>query len=142
MLARRMASRNAGSSAASIVIWVKNTVSDGSSASRAISSNRSARSPRNCSTIKDLGHAKKITMDKDSTIIIEGAGSSESTAGRVRQLRTQIEDTTSDYDREKLQERLAKLVGGVAIINVGAATETAGCIDPGARDSLIAPRSR
>ena len=75
-------------------------------------------------TIEDLGQAKKITVDKDSTIIIEGAGTAESIAGRVKQLRTQVEDTTSDYDREKLQERLAKLVGGVAIIKVGAATET------------------
>ena len=75
-------------------------------------------------TIADLGQAKKITVDKDSTIIIEGAGTAESIAGRVKQLRTQVEDTTSDYDREKLQERLAKLVGGVAIIKVGAATET------------------
>ncbi|MET0215532.1 MAG: chaperonin GroEL, partial [Vicinamibacterales bacterium] len=75
-------------------------------------------------TIEDLGQAKKITVDKDSTIIIDGAGTAESIAGRVKQLRTQVEDTTSDYDREKLQERLAKLVGGVAIIKVGAATET------------------
>jgi chaperonin GroEL len=75
-------------------------------------------------TIEDLGQAKKITVDKDSTIIIEGAGTPESIAGRVKQLRTQVEDTSSDYDREKLQERLAKLVGGVAIIKVGAATET------------------
>jgi chaperonin GroEL len=75
-------------------------------------------------TIDDLGQAKKITIDKDSTIIVEGAGTTESIAGRVKQLRTQVEDTTSDYDREKLQERLAKLVGGVAIIKVGAATET------------------
>ena len=75
-------------------------------------------------TIEDLGQAKKITVDKDSTVIIEGAGTAESIAGRVKQLRAQVEDTTSDYDREKLQERLAKLVGGVAIIKVGAATET------------------
>jgi len=75
-------------------------------------------------TIADLGQAKKITVDKDSTVIIEGAGTAESIAGRVKQLRAQVEDTTSDYDREKLQERLAKLVGGVAIIKVGAATET------------------
>ena len=72
----------------------------------------------------DLGQAKKITIDKDNTTIVEGAGSPASIAGRVKQLRAQIEDTTSDYDREKLQERLAKLVGGVAIIKVGAATET------------------
>ena len=75
-------------------------------------------------TIEDLGQAKKITIDKDTTTIIEGAGTTASIAGRVKQLRTQVEDTTSDYDREKLQERLAKLVGGVAIIKVGAATET------------------
>jgi chaperonin GroEL len=72
----------------------------------------------------DLGQAKKVTIDKDTTTIIEGAGNSAAIDGRVRQLRVQIEDTTSDYDREKLQERLAKLVGGVAIIKVGAATET------------------
>ncbi len=75
-------------------------------------------------TLDDLGRAKKITIDKDNTTILEGAGSSASIAGRVKQLRAQVEDTTSDYDREKLQERLAKLVGGVAIIKVGAATET------------------
>ena len=75
-------------------------------------------------TIEDLGQAKKVTLDKDNTTIIEGAGTSASIAGRVRQLRTQVEDTTSEYDREKLQERLAKLVGGVAIIKVGAATES------------------
>jgi chaperonin GroEL len=74
--------------------------------------------------IDDLGQAKKVTIDKDNTTIVEGAGSTASIAGRVKQLRTQVEDTTSDYDREKLQERLAKLVGGVAIIKVGAATET------------------
>jgi chaperonin GroEL len=75
-------------------------------------------------TLQDLGRAKKVTIDKDNTTIIEGAGDPASIAGRVKQLRTQVEDTTSDYDREKLQERLAKLVGGVAIIKVGAATET------------------
>ena len=75
-------------------------------------------------TIDDLGQAKKITIDKDMTTIVEGAGTPASIAGRVKQLRTQVEDMTSDYDREKLQERLAKLVGGVAIIKVGAATET------------------
>ncbi len=75
-------------------------------------------------TLEDLGQAKKVTIDKDNTTIIEGAGTSASIAARVKQLRTQVEDTTSDYDREKLQERLAKLVGGVAIIKVGAATET------------------
>jgi len=74
--------------------------------------------------IEDLGSAKKVTLDKDTTTIVEGAGDSASIAGRVKQLRAQVEDTTSDYDREKLQERLAKLVGGVAIIKVGAATET------------------
>jgi chaperonin GroEL len=72
----------------------------------------------------DLGQAKKVTIDKDTTTIIEGAGQSAAIEGRVKQLRTEVEDTTSDYDREKLQERLAKLVGGVAIIKVGAATET------------------
>src|SRR5512144_2781012 len=72
----------------------------------------------------DLGEAKKITIDKDNTTIVEGAGKSSEIEGRVKQIRTQIEETTSDYDREKLQERLAKLVGGVAIIKVGAATET------------------
>jgi chaperonin GroEL len=75
-------------------------------------------------TLDDLGQAKKITIDKDNTTIVEGAGSSVSIAARVKQLRTQVEDTASDYDREKVQERLAKLVGGVAIIKVGAATET------------------
>src|SRR5687768_4015254 len=69
-------------------------------------------------TLDDLGQAKKITIDKDNTTIVEGAGSVASLAGRVKQLRTQVDDTTSDYDREKLQERLAKLVGGVAIIKV------------------------
>jgi chaperonin GroEL len=72
----------------------------------------------------DLGQAKKVTIDKDNTTIIEGAGNSAAIEGRVKQLRAQVEDTSSDYDREKLQERLAKLVGGVAIIKVGAATET------------------
>jgi chaperonin GroEL len=74
--------------------------------------------------MEDLGKAKKVTIDKDNTTIVEGAGSQSSIEGRVKQIRTQIEDTTSDYDREKLQERLAKLVGGVAVIKVGAATET------------------
>jgi chaperonin GroEL len=74
--------------------------------------------------LEDLGRAKKITIDKDNTTIVEGAGTQAAIEGRVKQLRTQIEDTTSDYDREKLQERLAKLVGGVAVIKVGAATET------------------
>jgi len=72
----------------------------------------------------DLGRAKRITVDKDMTTIIDGAGIQKNIEGRIKQLRAQIEDTTSDYDREKLQERLAKLVGGVAIIKVGAATET------------------
>jgi len=72
----------------------------------------------------DLGEAKKVTINKDNTTIVEGAGKSSAIEGRVKQIRTQIEDTTSDYDREKLQERLSKLVGGVAIIKVGAATET------------------
>jgi chaperonin GroEL len=75
-------------------------------------------------SLKDLGKAKRITIDKDNTTIIEGAGESKAIAGRVKQIRAQIEETTSDYDKEKLQERLAKLVGGVAVINVGAATET------------------
>src|SRR6188508_2194762 len=74
--------------------------------------------------VEDLGKAKKVTIDKDNTTIVEGGGSSNAIQGRVKQIRTQIEDTTSDYDREKLQERLAKLVGGVAVIKVGAATET------------------
>jgi chaperonin GroEL len=74
--------------------------------------------------VADLGRAKKVIIDKDSTTIIEGGGSPQAIEGRVKQLRTQIEETTSDYDREKLQERLAKLVGGIAIIKVGAATET------------------
>ena len=75
-------------------------------------------------TIEDLGRAKKITIDKDNTTIVEGAGSAEAIDGRVKTIRTQIEETSSDYAREKLQERLAKLVGGVAVIKVGAATET------------------
>jgi chaperonin GroEL len=72
---------------------------------------------------EDLGRAKKVTIDKDNTTIIEGRGKTSEIEGRVKQIRTQVEDTTSDYDREKLQERLAKLVGGVAVIKVGAATE-------------------
>jgi chaperonin GroEL len=75
-------------------------------------------------TVQDLGRAKRITLDKDNTTIVDGAGSRSSLEGRVRQIRAQIDETTSDYDREKLQERLAKLIGGVAVINVGAATET------------------
>jgi chaperonin GroEL len=74
--------------------------------------------------LEDLGRAKKITIDKDNTTIVEGAGKQSDLEGRVKTLRAQMEDTTSDYDREKLQERLAKLVGGVAVIKVGAATET------------------
>ncbi len=74
--------------------------------------------------IEDLGRAKKITIDKDNTTIVEGGGDSKAIEGRVKQIRVQVEETSSDYDREKLQERLAKLVGGVAIIKVGAATET------------------
>ncbi|MEI8355918.1 MAG: chaperonin GroEL, partial [Deltaproteobacteria bacterium] len=75
-------------------------------------------------TVDMLGSAKKITIDKDNTTIIDGAGAEAEIQGRVKQIRAQIEETTSDYDREKLQERLAKLVGGVAVIKVGAATET------------------
>jgi chaperonin GroEL len=74
--------------------------------------------------LEDLGRAKRITIDKENTTIIEGAGDPKDIEGRVKQIRSQIEETTSDYDREKLQERLAKLVGGVAVIKVGAATET------------------
>src|SRR5258706_199775 len=75
-------------------------------------------------SLEVVGKAKKVTIDKDNTTIVEGGGSQSAIEGRVKQIRTQVEDTTSDYDREKLQERLAKLVGGVAIIKVGAATET------------------
>jgi len=75
-------------------------------------------------TLKDLGTAKRVTIDKDNTTIVDGGGSREAIEGRVKQIRVQIEETTSDYDREKLQERLAKLIGGVAVISVGAATET------------------
>jgi chaperonin GroEL len=74
--------------------------------------------------LEDLGKAKRITIDKDNTTIIEGKGQTKEIEGRVKEIRAQIEKTTSDYDREKLQERLAKLVGGVAVIKVGAATET------------------
>jgi chaperonin GroEL len=74
--------------------------------------------------VEDLGKAKKVTIDKDNTTIVEGSGKSKAIEGRIKQLRMEVEETTSDYDREKLQERLAKLVGGVAIIKVGAATET------------------
>src|SRR5471030_172646 len=75
-------------------------------------------------TVSDLGRAKRITVDKENTTIVEGGGKSSDIQGRVKQIRRQIDETTSDYDREKLQERLAKLAGGVAVINVGAATET------------------
>jgi chaperonin GroEL len=75
-------------------------------------------------SLKDLGNAKRVVIDKDNTTIVDGAGDRKDIEGRVKQIRTQIEETTSDYDREKLQERLAKLVGGVAVINVGAATES------------------
>jgi chaperonin GroEL len=75
-------------------------------------------------TLEDLGRAKRITVDKDNTTIIDGGGTQKNIEGRIKQLRNQVEETTSDYDREKLQERLAKLSGGVAIIKVGAATET------------------
>jgi chaperonin GroEL len=74
-------------------------------------------------SLKDLGKAKRVVIDKDNTTIVDGAGTKKDLEGRVKQIRTQIEETTSDYDREKLQERLAKLIGGVAVINVGAATE-------------------
>jgi chaperonin GroEL len=74
--------------------------------------------------LEDLGRAKRVTVDKDNTTIIDGAGTPKNIEGRIKQLRVQVEDTTSDYDREKLQERLAKLAGGVALIKVGAATET------------------
>jgi len=76
-------------------------------------------------TLEDLGKAKKVVIDKDNTTIVDGAGKTGTIEGRIKQIRVQIEETTSDYDREKLQERLAKLAGGVAIIKVGAATETA-----------------
>nr|HMT09671.1 chaperonin GroEL [Pyrinomonadaceae bacterium] len=75
-------------------------------------------------TLEDLGKAKKVTIDKENTTIVEGAGAADAIDGRVKQIRNQIEETSSDYDREKLQERLAKIVGGVAVIKVGAATET------------------
>src|SRR5205823_2557123 len=74
-------------------------------------------------TLKELGRCKRIVVDKDNTTLIDGAGKKADIEGRIKQLRAQIEETTSDYDREKLQERLAKLVGGVAVIRVGAATE-------------------
>jgi len=74
--------------------------------------------------LEDLGKAKKIVVDKDNTTLVEGAGKTSAIEGRIKQIRAQIEETTSDYDREKLQERLAKLAGGVAVVKVGAATET------------------
>ena len=74
--------------------------------------------------LEDLGRAKRVTIDKDNTTIVDGAGKTEDIQGRIKEIRNQIEETTCDYDREKLQERLAKLVGGVAVIKVGAATET------------------
>src|SRR3989440_3754101 len=93
-------------------------------------------------TLNDLGRAKRVTIDKDNTTIVEGEGVAADIEGRVKQIRTQVEETTSDYDREKLQERLAKLVGGVAVINVGAATETE-MKEKKARveDALHAPRA-
>jgi chaperonin GroEL len=75
--------------------------------------------------LTDLGRAKKVVVDKDNTTLVEGSGKTKEIEGRIKQIRAQIEETTSDYDREKLQERLAKLAGGVAVIKVGAATETA-----------------
>jgi len=75
-------------------------------------------------TLEDLGRAKRVMIDKEDTTIVEGEGSTKDIQGRINQIRRQIEETTSDYDREKLQERLAKLAGGIAVINVGAATET------------------
>jgi len=75
--------------------------------------------------LEDLGKVKKVVVDKDNTTLVEGGGQSSAIEGRIKQIRVQIEDTTSDYDREKLQERLAKLAGGVAVVKVGAATETA-----------------
>jgi chaperonin GroEL len=75
--------------------------------------------------LEDLGRAKKVVVDKDNTTLVEGAGKTTGIEGRIKQIRVQIDETTSDYDREKLQERLAKLAGGVAVIKVGAATETA-----------------
>src|SRR5207253_1701250 len=74
--------------------------------------------------VEDLGRAKRVTVDKDNTTIIEGAGKSSDISGRISTIKKQIEDSDSDYDKEKLQERLAKLSGGVAVINVGAATES------------------
>src|SRR6059036_2823064 len=75
--------------------------------------------------LDDLGRTKKVVVDKDNTTIVEGNGKQSAIEGRIKQIRAQIDETTSDYDREKLQERLAKLAGGVAVVKVGAATETA-----------------
>jgi chaperonin GroEL len=75
-------------------------------------------------TISDLGRAKRVSLDKDNTTLVDGAGAKDQIKGRIEEIRKQIENTTSDYDKEKLQERLAKLVGGVAVVKVGAATET------------------
>ncbi len=75
--------------------------------------------------LEDLGKVKKVVVDKDNTTLVEGAGKQSTIEGRIKQIRAQIDETTSDYDREKLQERLAKLAGGVAVVKVGAATETA-----------------
>src|SRR5207253_10520488 len=75
-------------------------------------------------TLADLGRAKRVTIDKDNTTLVDGAGKKTDIEARIKQLRAQVEETTSDYDREKLQERLAKLAGGVAVIQGGAATET------------------
>src|SRR5207244_6923746 len=75
--------------------------------------------------LEDLGRAKKVVVEKDNTTLVEGAGKTKEIEGRIKQIRAQIEETTSDYDREKLQERLAKLAGGGAVIKVGAATQAA-----------------
>ena len=90
----------------------------------ASSSAKTSASSSRASNSTDLGRAKSVVVDKENTTIVEGNGKASEIQGRVNQIRRQIEETTSDYDREKLQERLAKLAGGVAVINVGAATET------------------
>lgn len=87
-------------------------------------------------TLRDLGQARRVTSDKDNTTVIEGRGSSDEIQARMKQIKAQIEDTTSDYDREKLQERLAKLSGGVALIKVGAPRR------PNSRSGSIASRTR
>src|SRR5215470_12977152 len=92
-------------------------------------------------TLDDLGVAKKVVVDKDNTTLVEGAGKTKAIEGRIKQIRAQIEETTSDYDREKLQERLAKLAGGVAVIKVGAATETAKEKKARVEDALNATRA-